>query len=120
VLSKQLPLGMNAMGYSTEFLKDSLKGKEHQHLVTGWGRIFDQSKAVEINLPYKQLPHHRYTLDYPEDELFFREVIDNITVLDLETQKILELVEENQWFGINNHLSEEYLLNFYKEQKDEY
>jgi spore coat polysaccharide biosynthesis protein SpsF (cytidylyltransferase family) len=119
VVTKDLPLGMNAMGYTTKFIRESLKGKENQSLVTGWGRIFDQNKALVVQGQCQNFSHHRYTLDYPADEEFFRTIIDNIPNVNFETQKILELTEEKQWFKINNFLSEEYLQNFYKEQQDE-
>jgi spore coat polysaccharide biosynthesis protein SpsF (cytidylyltransferase family) len=68
-----LPLGMNVMGYTTRFLKESLGQGHEKILETGWTRLFDQAQLhqVQVSLPDYSYEQLRFTLDYQEDHLFF-------------------------------------------------
>ncbi len=73
-----LPLGMNVIGYSSLYLQSALANVvDESVLETGWGRIFDPVKMKVINLgEYQNDERLRFTLDYPEDAVFFKEIIE--------------------------------------------
>lgn len=122
VKTKGLPLGMNVMGYSTPFLKDSLKENEYSVLETGWGKIFDDEKSDTLFLEgFEKGEKIRMTLDYPEDALFFKSVIEKLgdNVLNIEDSKLINFILENGLETINESLHEEYWKNFYAQKKSE-
>lgn len=118
VKTSDLPIGLNAFGYSVDFLKNSVQASSETILETGWGRIFDNSQITDIKLSYvgeqfyEQL---RFTLDYQLDYQFFTKIIEEFgddIVLATDDQ-ILELVVSQEWYKINGQLSEEYWKNFH-------
>jgi spore coat polysaccharide biosynthesis protein SpsF len=117
--TENYPIGMNAMGYTTEFLAKHIEKYRDNVLVTGWGRIFENATLYRIPSQFDLFPNHRYTLDYSEDSIFFKKVIENIPLNEFTTNRILHDVEINKWFEINNYLTEEYLKNFNLEKENE-
>jgi spore coat polysaccharide biosynthesis protein SpsF (cytidylyltransferase family) len=113
------PFGMNSMGICKNFLADALKGKEHRNLETGWGWIFDDSLCEEIGDQIKQDERLRFTLDYPEDLLFFNNIISSKLDVYASTRDIIEFVIENELFLNNMFLNELYWENFNSEKLSE-
>jgi spore coat polysaccharide biosynthesis protein SpsF (cytidylyltransferase family) len=120
VCSENYPLGMNVMGYTTKFLSKYLEKNLNKILVTGWGRIFENATLSKIPSQFDNFPHHRYTLDYSEDSIFLKKVIENIPLNEITTERILNDVELYKWYEINSYLSDEYLKNFNKEKENEF
>jgi spore coat polysaccharide biosynthesis protein SpsF (cytidylyltransferase family) len=117
-----LPLGMNVMGYSTEFLRESLSQVTSKVLETGWGRIFDASKIKSIDL--NRLPDSdtlRMTLDYDVDAEFFKTVISGIgdRILQISDEELVNYIVEHKLYLLNKEVNEEYWANFRKQQQKE-
>ena len=109
-----LPLGLNVMGYKTELLRRSLAARKYDQLETGWGRIFNSNKIDEIEIKSVDDPKLRFTLDYEEDHLFFKEIItivgDEIsTISDMD---LINIVIDNEVYKINSSRVEQYWSNF--------
>jgi hypothetical protein len=122
VKTEGLPLGMNVMGYSTEFLRDSLSRVNSKVLETGWGRIFDESKIEKIEL--KKLPEFdalRMTLDYEVDAEFFKTVILGIgdRILQISDEELVKYIVEHKLYLLNKEVNEEYWANFRRQQQKE-
>lgn len=123
--TKGLPLGLNAWGYSAETLRRGLDGHEEDTLETGWGRIFDFSEFVEIDMsldiPGADDPHLRFTLDYQEDLAFFRAVIEGLWPGSdtASVDEIVEYVLDNNLNDLNRNRSIEYWQNFEAEKQKE-
>jgi spore coat polysaccharide biosynthesis protein SpsF (cytidylyltransferase family) len=120
VQTSGLPLGMNVMGYSKEFLKQSLQGIEISKLETGWGKIFN-NKDIDI-IEFTKNPRTekiRLTLDYPEDEILFKNIITKIDVLNVSDEVIIETILSKNWNLINSHLDEIYWKNFSHQKEKE-
>jgi spore coat polysaccharide biosynthesis protein SpsF (cytidylyltransferase family) len=123
-----LPIGLNIMGYKVDFLKSCLASAANEgvceKIETGWGRIFND-KLQEIQLESSSRSEHnddlRFTLDYAEDERFFRRTIeefpgDIITASDDELIDFVLLREINKE---NSFLREEYDRNFNAQKNKE-
>ncbi len=110
-----LPLGMNVTGYSKNFLKESLNGKERMNLETGWGKIFDKNQinTIKINKSVN-IQKIRMTLDYDADADFFKKVISSMDVLNASDDYLIENILHNKWYKINSHLDKIYWANFNK------
>ena len=120
VQTKGLPLGMNSTGYSKMFLKNSLKGIESNKLETGWGKIFDVSKIEFIQMKTDvSIEKIRMTLDYEPDADFFKKVLSNIDVLNVNDNILIDTILKNKWNQLNNHLDDIYWSNFNKEKQEE-
>ena len=122
VKTEGLPLGMNVMGYSTEFLRTSLKNVNSKVLETGWGRIFDASKIENIVLD--KLPESdalRLTLDYEVDAEFFKTVISGIgdRILQISDKELVKYIVEHKLYLLNKEVNEEYWANFRSQQQKE-
>jgi len=115
-----LPLGMNVTGYSTEFLKKSLQGKEKNKLENGWGKIFnkDEINLIQIN-GFKNLEKIRMTLDYEADANFFKKVISFIDIIKISDESLIKKIIANKWNQINIHLDDVYWANFNKKKQEE-
>ncbi|HBE01838.1 MAG: hypothetical protein A2096_12010 [Spirochaetes bacterium GWF1_41_5] len=115
VKTEGLPLGLNAWGYTTAFLEQSLAQADYKVLETGWGRIFDNSKMISIKKNHDTGELLRFTLDYEEDFLFFRKIIssENFTI-DINDRDLIELVNKKQIFLENERIAKEYYINFNK------
>ncbi len=117
VKTSGLPLGLNAFGYSSEFLEQSLKNHHNDTLETGWTRIFDESVLRDIPLvPTDNGLPLRFTLDYPDDLDFFRAIINELgsNVLHATTEEIVSMVIEKRFYEKNEEIASEYWNNFHK------
>ena len=122
VKTQGLPLGMNVMGYSTEFLKASLKKHECDTLETGWGRIFNQTdlEIIDIHL-VEENNRLRFTLDYETDYQFFKQVIVDLAdvIYYCSTKSIIEHVLKHRLYEITDTVNEEYWMNFNTQVQEE-
>jgi spore coat polysaccharide biosynthesis protein SpsF len=114
-----LPIGLNIMGYDVGLLEQSMindKKLNCEIFETGWGRIFDNKlDTIYIEIANKEyLDILRFTLDYPEDSLFFRNLIEKYpgSIIEANDDEIIDFVIKNNLFLINNHLKEIYETNF--------
>ena len=116
VKTEGLPLGLNAFGYSVRFLNESLRGDSHGTLETGWGRIFDERSLESVKMSGHDLPHLRFTLDYPEDFLFFERIIRELgdRYRTISDQELVAFVLEKGIDRLNAAIAEDYWRNFNK------
>ena len=97
VRSTGLPFGMNAFGYTLEFLSERLmQGKQDFNWIDGW--IFDlifHQFIAENDI--------RMTLDYKEDFDFFEAVIKRLgdTIYDISDRELIDHIEKFQLYKIN-------------------
>lgn len=120
--TKGLPLGMNVMGYTTNFLRRALNGKENNIIETGWGRIFDENKIKTTFVKgFERGKMLRMTLDYPEDALFFKTVIEKTgdKILQINDAELVDIIIANKFDELNAHLYQLYWDNFYKLREKE-
>lgn len=117
-----LPFGMNSCGYNISFLEKCLEGHMEEILETGWARILNDSKLTKIEFvfPYEDIPL-RFTLDYEEDYLFFRSLIERCgdNIINMTDKEIVEVVVKNKLFNINKSVVNKYWDNFYEFQNKE-
>jgi spore coat polysaccharide biosynthesis protein SpsF (cytidylyltransferase family) len=117
-----LPLGMNLMGYTFDYLQRALdKYDIKQKIETGWGRVFESSiKSLELS----QLPDDqrlRFTLDYEQDSLFFKKIITHFgdNILRATDEEVINFVIENKVYKLNDSLYKIYWNNFTKLKQSE-
>ncbi|SIR42280.1 cytidylyltransferase domain-containing protein [Pontibacter lucknowensis] len=120
VKTEGLPLGMNASGFSTSYLKEVV-ADNHDVLETGWGRIFSAAPYI---IPFQPLTAEplRFTLDYPEDANFFESVLNSYTpdkIITATDQDIVETVIEQQFYSLNEQLNDIYWTNFHNQIEKE-
>jgi spore coat polysaccharide biosynthesis protein SpsF (cytidylyltransferase family) len=110
-----LPLGMNLMGYTCDYLHKALdKYDIKQKIETGWGRVFESNiKNLELS---KLRPNQRlrFTLDYEQDELFFKKIITHFgdNILSATDEEVIDFVIENKVYKMNDSLNKIYWNNF--------
>lgn len=117
-----LPLGMNVMGYTTQFLSGALETHKNSVLETGWGRIFDTAKIKTVTINEERIFNRlRMTLDYSQDAVFFKTVIEQIgePIVRMSDSELINLVIANKWNELNKDLSDQYWENFNKLIKSE-
>ncbi|WP_333866590.1 cytidylyltransferase domain-containing protein [Sphingobacterium sp.] len=120
--SMGLPLGMNVMGYKSEFLARALTNKMDKTLETGWGKIFDIEQCQNVIMTsqpsYESL---RMTLDYEKDAVFFETTIKSLgkQILLLKDEDLIRHILSHGWNSINEKLNDEYWSNFNKQKNDE-
>ena len=118
-----LPLGMNVMGYTTQYLKGALNAvEENRTLETGWGRIFPEDSVESIRLgDYENDERLRFTLDYKEDASFFEKVIEGLQneILSISDEALVKYVIQNKLYSINEALNETYWKNFNVQKNSE-
>lgn len=122
VRTSNLPFGMNSMGYSRAFLERSLRNHREGALETGWGRIFEGGDMTDIAVPFPiQNEILRFTLDYQEDYVFFKALIEELggTVDSASDEDIVSTVMEKKLYALNEPISREYWSNFYKARDEE-
>ncbi len=123
VQTKGFPFGMNVSGYNGEFLKEKTKEWKEEKLETGWGRAFHDCALKEVKAKdnFDAYDHHRYTLDYEEDALFFKAIFDFFKdqIYVLSTSDIVRHVEEKSFYIINKTVHQDYWLNFKSEMISE-
>lgn len=117
-----LPLGMNVMGYKTDFLERALTNYTDKTLETGWGKIFD----IELNkvISFESFPSYeklRMTLDYDKDAEFFEKIIQSVgeRIINIEDKELIQIIISENLSLINEDLNDEYWNNFNKQQKEE-
>ena len=111
------PFGMNSMGMTKNFLSNSLNGKGDRNLETGWGWIFDEKQCKNIGDTIPSDERLRFTLDYPDDLVFFKNIINsNLDVLSVSTSDLINFVLKNKIYFKNMDLNKEYWEKF-KTQK---
>jgi len=120
--TSDLPLGMNSIGYSREFLRKSVMPYIDHILENGWGWIFDKSKLMNIIIgSISDNQKLRFTLDYQEDYIFFKNLIEPLgeeirTISDID---IVERVVSKKLYELNEKVADEYWNNFNQKQKCE-
>lgn len=122
IKTSNLPFGMNSFGYSTDFLESCVVNYKKYVLETGWGRIFDTTRLMDICLPFTIQDHLlRFTLDYKEDYQFFKSIIQALgeNVFVATDEEIVDLVIANKFFEINKSVSKNYWDNFNKNMDEE-
>ncbi len=122
VKTSNLPFGMNSMGYAKDFLESSSKDHLEDTLETGWGRIFDQNKILDITIPFPVQDNAlRFTLDYHEDYEFFKSVIEGFgnRIFEAQDEDIVNLVIDKKLYKINESISNQYWESFYKDRRRE-
>lgn len=120
VRTANLPLGMNVAGYSRAFLEESLRGHADEILETGWGRVFDASRAETLEVPVSQSPPElRLTLDYEDDYAFFKALMEGLVetlgeeaAVAASDDRIIALAMERELWKLNASKHEEYWRNF--------
>jgi spore coat polysaccharide biosynthesis protein SpsF len=119
IITKGLPLGMNVMGYSTDYLKNSLDNVKDKTIIeTGWGRIFENFNEETItNFDENEIGMIRATLDYQEDFDFFANVIQDFheDIVFSNDMDLIHFIIKNKSYLINSFLNESYWENFNKE-----
>jgi spore coat polysaccharide biosynthesis protein SpsF (cytidylyltransferase family) len=122
IKSEGLPLGLNVIGYKTEYLQMCLNNTINQKVIeTGWGRIFDEN-LQSIKLGEFSLQNElRFTLDYQDDADFFDFIIDDFgnQIVGLSDCELINYVLENKVFEINSGVNEIYWDNFNKSKLNE-
>jgi len=117
VKTSGLPLGLNAAGYKRFFLEYAVKKHQNQKLETGWGRIFDKNRILDIKIKdFPNNPDLRFTLDYECDYDFFKKIIDTMgkKIFTISDKKLVNYVIKNKFFLINKKVADEYWTNFKK------
>ena len=115
------PFGMNVSAYHTDFLKSQAHNWKLERLETGWGKVFNAVSAdmVMSEVDYSSVGHHRYTLDYDEDVLFFRRLEAEFgeKLVTCTTMDLVKRVEELKLFEINQGVGLKYWENYSAEMK---
>ena len=120
VKTEGLPLGMNASGFSTPYLKEVVEDT-NDVLETGWGRIFSAEPHIIQFQPLTSEPL-RFTLDYPDDAKFFEAVITSSNpenIIGASDQEIVETVLTNKYYSLNEKLNDIYWANFHNQIEKE-
>jgi spore coat polysaccharide biosynthesis protein SpsF len=122
VKTSNLPFGMNSSGYAAAFLASAVENHVNGTLETGWGRIFDEKKRMDIAIPFSI--HNdvlRFTLDYEEDYQFFKALIEKCgdKIIQMTDEELVRIVLNDEVFRINETISKQYWGNFYRIQKQE-
>jgi spore coat polysaccharide biosynthesis protein SpsF len=110
-----LPLGMNSSAYKTSYIKESLETNGDENLEIGWSRIFLEPKISKIKLgEYDIQGDLRFTLDYEDDSLFFKSIINFLKkdVIGISDSELIKTVIEKKFDKLNRHLSKEYWDNY--------
>ena len=119
VKTSGLPIGLNAFGYKTEFLSESIHSYEKAVLETGWGRIFPSEVCFEIHSPPIEdvgeefLRKLRYTLDYPLDYDLFCRLVRKIGsgITSATDREIVAVTIEESLYLINQSVLDVYWDN---------
>jgi spore coat polysaccharide biosynthesis protein SpsF len=116
-----LPIGLNCMGYHTSYLNKILEGRRDGKFETGWGRLFEGTMS-DISMSDSQPDERlRFTLDYPEDEVFFATIINQlgVEVTSISDDNLIQFVTGNKLYEINESLREIYINNFNSQKQAE-
>ena len=114
-----LPLGMNSMGFSKNYLSKCLETCNLIKLETGWGKIFKDSDytILEFNNDNFSCSDLRFTLDYKEDSTFFKKIFVHYgnEILQVSDSSLIDFVKNQELYKINSELNEGYWINFHNE-----
>lgn len=120
--TSDLPFGMNAWGYSREFLETSIANHQKAILETGWGRVFDMVQKVDLKTDLNVTDERlRFTLDYEDDYHFFKALIESLggDVPTATDRQIVDVALNKRLYLLNESIAQEYWSNFYKQQSSE-
>jgi glutamate-1-semialdehyde 2,1-aminomutase/spore coat polysaccharide biosynthesis protein SpsF len=114
VVGSGLPLGMNPFGYSRMALQNAIGDSAEHQLDTGWTHIFDSTPKTSLKSATSNDNRLRFTLDYPQDLEFTRAVIKSLgnRVAVASDHEIIECVQRERHFELNESVDEEYWANF--------
>jgi len=122
VNTEGLPLGMNIMGFTRNFLKNALENNKRRILETGWGKIFDEVKLQTLKLASADIENViRLTLDYELDQKLFKTILENLDdeIFKISDNELISLILKNKWYEINSELNDIYWGNFNKQKYNE-
>ena len=117
-----LPLGMNVFGYTFDYLEFSMNNSFYKKLETGWLKVFNKKDFTILKFqPVRNTDKIRMTLDYKEDLLFFRKVINYFgdKIFEIKDNTLISEINNNKWNKINESLNDKYWKNFNKQNKNE-
>lgn len=116
--TKGLPFGINSFGYNIDCLKSIVNNKKKSDSDTGWGEFLRENPHLKKKVLLAQQDHEsdaRMSLDYEEDFLFFKKVIETLYNEDqyFSLDDIIHLLKENpDIIEINKEIHEKYLKNY--------
>ena len=119
IYSNNLPFGMNVFGFSKLYLEKCLY-KEVKSYSVGWPDIFDDKDKYCLKSNYDNIINFeklRFTLDYEIDLIFFENILKNIDSTESD-EIIINYVNENKIYEINEYIISEYWNNFYKDKNN--
>lgn len=119
VKTEGLPFGMNSMGYKRHVLENILRIRGEVFSDTGWGEYLNRPELFKIEKVVVseevRRPYIRATLDYEDDFIFFKTIIEKLhdEKVNFDTENILKLIDKNPWISeVNSYLCEEYWNNY--------
>lgn len=114
IVTKGLPLGMNASGVSRSGLESVRREIGHGKLETGWGRVFENLDSATVMYPSLTTESIRMMLDYPVDLEFFGAVVKGVPNLErINTFDLVRQIVEKRLHHINSYVDAEYWDNFH-------
>lgn len=123
VYSEGYPFGTNLMAYNTSLLKSILNKYDEKTIDTGWGSLIKDENifsVYKIKADVDEMIDARMTLDYDEDFIFFRTIIENLfhesTKYISQIEIITYLKNHPEVVLINKHLDDKYWDNFMKKR----
>jgi len=119
--SDGFPFGMNAGGYSKNFLEKAVKSFSGESLETGWGRIFSKDSFVPVTCISTNASNWRLSLDYDEDLEVFTKIWKHFgsSLIDASSEEILKYFADQKIWEFNAHIIEKYWQNFNAEKSQE-
>jgi len=118
------PFGTNVMAYKTEVLRKIIENKENEKIDTGWGSLFNDSRfnIYIIQAEEDEQDQVRLTLDYEEDFLLFKHLIESLNMANqvVKQNDIINYIKSNpETRNINSDCDEKYWENFHAKVKEE-
>lgn len=120
-----LPFGTNIIGYKKEVLEQILMNCDYKAIETGWGSLICDENMFDLyslTASEDERDNIRLTLDYQEDFLVFKEIIENVFTNEnyIPQSEVLKYIKSHPEITlINSHLNETYWNNFYNVQMKE-
>lgn len=113
-----LPFGTNSIGYKRIVLETILENIDQLTIDTGWGRLISDPSTFsirEIHGKDTESCDCRLTLDYEEDFVLFKTILEKLFVDDryISQRSIIEYIRSDpSIIKINQHVNEKYWENF--------
>lgn len=113
------PLGLNSFGFKSEYLRQMLDSIIDNGRETGWKPLFGSHMEivpVEVSKIEGSISKKlRFTLDYPEDLLFFRAIheVMGSSLVQASVSDIVSEVIQNKIYELNMCRIDEYWQNFH-------